>query len=610
VAKEIAAHGAGASTFSDWWAYKVEAADAIPQNAALMMRKGVLVSVNSDSAELARRLNTEAAKSMKWGGLNEDEALSLVTINPAKQLRIDNRVGSLEVGKDADVAVWNHHPLSSYAIVERVYIDGTVYYDRRSEETRLTALQKEKSSLAAAESSSRPATPTPEAQPKISAEEKTGGPRADDEGTAGTTGTNRVPQAARPAQAQTTAAVVAIMNAIIHPINKPTIDRGTLVIRGSKIEAIGVGIQVPAGAKIIDAAGADVYPGFINARTQLGLNEPGPRGFEDVNEMLDLNPQLRSRVAFHMESDSIPVGRANGITTVAIMPGGGTFGGEAAVMNLDGWTWEEATLKPNAGITFNFPTIGGSGGRGGGAGGGRGVAPGGDRNYEDLKRERDRKLDELAHLFDDARAYAKAGQDKTVDWTLEALVPVVDRRLPLVTSVNRAQDIRDAVAFADRVKVNIVISGGAEANAVAALLKEKNIPVIVGPVLGLPLNEDSFHAAPYQLAGELSQAGVKVAFSTGDAAYVRNLPYHAAMSVAWGMNRDDAIKALTIHAAEILGVADRVGTLDVGKDANFFISKGDPLEIRTALTHVFIEGRDVGLDSKHEQLYQKYLARP
>jgi imidazolonepropionase-like amidohydrolase len=364
---------------------------------------------------------------------------------------------------------------------------------------------------------------------------------------------------------------------------------------------------VPAGALVVDAAGSDVYPGFINARTQMGLNEPGPRGFEDVNEMLDYNPQLRTRVAYHAESDAIPVARANGITTVGVMPGGGIFGGEVAVMDLDGWTWEEATLKANAGITFNFPLIGGGGGRGGGRGG---IQAAGDRNYDDMKRERDRKLDELAQLFDQVRAYAKAGPDKTVDWTLDALVPVVERRLPLVTTVNRAQDIRDAVAFADRVKVNLVISGGTEANVVAALLKEKNIPVILGNILSVPVNEDAFHAETYQLAGELSQAGVKVAFSTGDSAYVRIVPYHAAMSVAWGMNRDEALKALTIDAAQILGVADRVGSLDVGKDANLFISKGDPLEVRTSITHVFINGKDVGVDSKQEALYRRYLARP
>src|SRR6185295_18605603 len=176
VAKEIAAHNAGASTFSDWWAYKVEAADAIHYNAAIMVRKGVLTSVNSDSAELARRLNTEAAKSMRWGGLSEDEALALVTINPAKQLRIDNRVGSLEVGKDADVVVWNHHPLSTYAIADRVYIDGTVYYDRLAEDARLTALKKEKSDLAAAEAGrSRAVTGTGERDQPQQDSETTGG---------------------------------------------------------------------------------------------------------------------------------------------------------------------------------------------------------------------------------------------------------------------------------------------------------------------------------------------------------------------------------------------------------------------------------------------------
>src|SRR5262249_52317697 len=155
VAKEIAAHGAGASTFSDWWGYKIEAIDAIPYNAALMTRKGVVVSINSDSAELARRLNTEAAKSIKWGGLSDDEALALVTINPAKQRRIADGVGSLEVGKDADVVIWNHHPLSSYAIAERVYIDGQKYYDRHDDQKRMTELAKEKDSLVDAERSER-----------------------------------------------------------------------------------------------------------------------------------------------------------------------------------------------------------------------------------------------------------------------------------------------------------------------------------------------------------------------------------------------------------------------------------------------------------------------
>ena len=165
------------------------------------------------------------------------------------------------------------------------------------------------------------------------------------------------------------------------------------------------------------------------------------------------------------------------------------------------------------------------------------------------------------------------------------------------------------MAFAERAKINIVISGGIEANYVAPLLKEKNIPVILGGVLTLPSRPDVSHAASYQLAGELAQAGVKFAFSTGDNQNVRLLPNNAAMSVAWGLKREDAIKALTIDAAEILGVADRVGSIEAGKDANLFIAKGDPLEIRTEVTHVIIKGQDVGLANKHLALYEKYIAR-
>ena len=593
VAKEIAAHGAGASTFSDWWAYKIEAADAIPHNAAIMVRKGVLTSLNSDSAELARRLNTEAAKSIRWGGLTEDEAFALVTINPAKQLRIDNRVGSLETGKDADVVVWTHHPLSAYAIADRVYIDGTLYYDRVSEDARLTALKKEKADLAAAESTGRGRSvtgtePRDDASPVVSVPAP--------EVSARTTGTA--------GQSPATGPVWAIINAKIHPITSPTIERGTIVIRGNKIQAIGANVQVPAGAKTVDAAGADVYPGFINARTTLGLNEPGPRGYEDINEMHDYNPQLPTRVAYHSESDSIPVARANGITTAAVVPSGGIFGGEVAIMNLDGWTWEEATLKPNAAIEFNFPSIGGGGGRGGRGGGG---APG--TTFEQVRKQRDDRLAEISKTFALARAYAKGGPDKPKDLVLEALVPVVEGRLPLLTNVSGDANIRDAVMFAEREKVKIIIAGATDAALVAPLLKEKNIPVIIGSVLTTPSREDAFHAATYQAAGELAKAGVKVAFSTSDAAYVRNLPFHAAMSVAWGLDRTEALKALTINAAEMLGIADRVGSLETGKDANLFISKGDPLEPRSEITRVVIQGKDVGLDNKHLALYQKYIAR-
>jgi imidazolonepropionase-like amidohydrolase len=605
VAKEIAAHGAGASTFADWWGYKIEADDAIPHNAAIMVRKGVLVSINSDSAEHARRLNTEAGKTMRWGGLDEDEALALVTINPAKQLRIDNRVGSLDVGKDADITVWTQHPLSSYTTADRVYIDGRLYYDRKADEARITELEKEKAALAAAERGSRGTTP-PGSQDRNGPSEpstlRSNGSSTSSAPT-GTAGT-------APRQNPSSGTALAITNARIFPVTSAPIEKGTIVIRGGRIEAVGANVQAPQDATIIDAKGGHVYPGFINARTTIGIGENGVRGYDDVSEMLDWSQQLRTRVAYHSESETIPVARGTGVTTVGVAPTGGIMSGELAVMNLAGWTWEEATLRPNAGIAFNFPALGGGGrGRGGGGRGGRGGGEGAERTFDDIRRERDRRLDEVVRVLDQARAYAKAGANKSKDWELEALVPVVERRLPLVVNVTREQDIKDAVAFAERANVNIVLSGAIESNYAAQVLEDKNIPVILGNVLAMPSREDSFHASTYQLAGELARAGVKFAFSSGDNQNVRLLPFQAGISVAWGLDRDAAIKALTIDAAQILGVANRVGSLEPGKDANLFVSTGDPLEVRSKVTHVIIEGNDVGTDNKHEALYRKYIAR-
>jgi len=266
-------------------------------------------------------------------------------------------------------------------------------------------------------------------------------------------------------------------------------------------------------------------------------------------------------------------------------------------------------VKTAVGISFQFPAMGG-GGRGGGGGGGGTQTPT-PRPYQDIKKERDARLDQVARLLDEARAYAKAaGPNRRTDWKLEALVPVVDGRIPLITRAGTEQDIRDAVAFADRAGVKMVISGGVEAPMVASLLKEKNIPVILGSVLTLPSREDLPHHASYSAAGDLVKAGVKIAFATGDADNARQLPYQAAQSVAWGLPRDEALKALTIDAAEILGVADRVGSIEPGKIANLVICKGDPLEVRTTFTHVLIAGRDVGLDTKQLALYERYSKRP
>jgi imidazolonepropionase-like amidohydrolase len=262
-------------------------------------------------------------------------------------------------------------------------------------------------------------------------------------------------------------------------------------------------------------------------------------------------------------------------------------------------------VRQNAGIALQFPLLTPPAAPGAGS---AGTTP--PPTFDDLRKARDAKLDRLGRLLDDARAYAKAAQVRQTDWVLDALVPVVGGRLPLVVRAIREPDIRDAIAFAERSGIRLVLSSGPEVALLAPLLKEKKIDVILGPILALPLGEDASHAASYRAAAELARAGVRFAFATGDTTNVRLLPYQAAESVAWGLSRDHAIRALTLDAADILGVGDRLGSIEPGKIANLLIAKGDPLEIRTQLTHVIVNGRSVPLGNRHLELYERYSKRP
>jgi imidazolonepropionase-like amidohydrolase len=583
IAKEIAAHGAGASTFSDWWGYKIEAEDAIPHNAALMVKKGVLVSINSDDAEMARRLNMEAAKTVRYGGLTDDEALALVTINPAKQLKIDNRVGSIDVGKDADVTIWDRHPLSSSALVERTYIDGVAYYDRVKDLQRAADLETERrgritagNAQPAAAQRGRGAFPVPQAQPEPL----------------------RVPtNADGPAWA--------ITNARIVTVSGPVIERGTVVIRGNRIEAVGARVSVPSGARVVDATGSTIYPGMIDAGVDLGINEPGVRNYDDITEILPFGQMLRTRMAYQSDSDAIPITRAEGITTIAVRSGvGGTgrpapvIAGDFPVMNLDGWTWEENTLRPTAGFAMTFPSTGGRGGGGGGGG-----APAANTPTPA------QRIAELDALLQRARAYATENGSRQHDWTLEPFLPIFDGRQAVYVAASTETTIREAVAWAEKAGVRMVLITGADAQRVAPLLRERNIPVILTNLLALPPREDDFHAYIYQTPSVLAKAGVLFAFSSGTFEFSRNVPFQAARAVGWGLDRDEAIKALTLNAAKILGVDSLVGAIERGKLANLVVVKGDPLEIRSQIQHVVIAGRDVPLETKHTELFKRYLSR-
>lgn len=405
----------------------------------------------------------------------------------------------------------------------------------------------------------------------------------------------------------------AIRNARVVTVTGPVIENATVVISNGKIAAVGADVPVPSGARVIDGKGLSVYPGMIDADTEIGLTEIGSvAGSVDTNEIGDNNANIHVDVAIRPDSSHIPVTRVNGVTTALSAPRGGLIAGQSAIVNLDGWTPREMVLKSPAAMHINWP----------GAGGGRGF--GGEfgqaqRSQAEARREQERQIENLKKILRDAAAYGDAKDARakdsslpkqSVDLKLEALVPVVRGQIPVVINVNMERDIKSAIAFVTEMKLKAIISGGVEAYKVADQLKAKNIPVIVGPVLRVPVREDDPYDMPFANAGLLAKAGVKIAFQTNDSAYSRNLPYHAGMAAAFGLSKDEALKAVTINPAEIFGIADKVGSVEKGKIANLIVTDGDPLEIRTHIKHVFINGHEISLTSRHTELYEKYKARP
>jgi imidazolonepropionase-like amidohydrolase len=418
----------------------------------------------------------------------------------------------------------------------------------------------------------------------------------------------------RVVSAQGPADTYAIRNVRIITVTGPVIESGTVVIANGKIAAVGANASVPSGARIIDGKGLSVYPGMIDADTEIGLTEIGSvAGSVDTNEIGDNNANIHVDVAIRPDSSHIAVTRVNGITTALTAPRGGLIAGQSAILNLDGWTPREMVLKSPAAMHINWPG-GGGGGRGGEFGG-----FGQQRSATEARREQDRQIENLKKILRDAAAYGDAKDARAkdsslpkqdVDLKLDALIPVVRGQMPVVINVSLERDIKAVIAFVGELKLKAIISGGIEAYKVADQLKAKNIPVIVGPVLRVPVKEDDPYDAAFANAGLLSKAGVKIAFQTNDSAYSRNLPYHAGMAAAFGLPKEEALKAVTIYPAEIFGIADRVGSIEQGKIANLIVTDGDPLEIRTQIKHVFINGRDIPLTSRHTELYEKYKARP
>jgi imidazolonepropionase-like amidohydrolase len=400
---------------------------------------------------------------------------------------------------------------------------------------------------------------------------------------------------------------IALTGGTIHTVTQGVIQNGTIIFEDGRITAIGSNIAIPGHAQQVDVTGRHIYPGLVDAHSQMGMFEIG--GIDvtiDVNEIGDINPNVRAQVAVNPESRHIGVARSNGVLVTVSSPTGGLVSGLAAAMMLDGWTWEQMTLKPETGLIINWPpAAGGFGGFGGGGGQFGGAGAG------NVEQRYDASLRQIRDFFADARAYraARAGAPDrhASDVRLEAMLPVIDGRVPVMIVANELRQIQDAIAWAAEEGVRMVLVGGRDALYVAPLLAQRQIPVLVSSVLSSPSRQWEPYDSEYSLPARLHQAGVRVGIAGGtSAAYAHRLPYEAGAAIAFGLPADEALRAVTLYPAQMLGFADRVGSLEVGKDATLLITTGSPLEYSTIVEQAFIEGRMIDMEDAHKRFFEKY----
>lgn len=559
VAYEIAAAGVGGSTFSDWWAYKIEAYDAIPQNAALMAEAGVLTSLNSDSDEMVRRLYSEAAKSVRYAGLDRVTALQLVTLNPARQLGIDDRVGSIEVGKDADLTLLNADPLSALARVDWTMVDGQIQFTRRD----AFGLDRDPPVVTPFEELSSAVPPAPPAEGGSSEE---------------------IP-------------VVALVGGTLHPVSEPDIEDGILLLQGGRIVGLGADVEVPADAEVLDVTGLDVWPGMISLNSAVGLYEIGAVAETvDTSEIGGSQPDLRVAASLNAESAHIGVTRHNGVTRAQPTPTGGPISGQSAVVRLNGDTWEEMLFRDRDMLHIRFP-----------------------RTANDAEDKEDaEQADALARLFEDAREWGRVRDEAHEhqlappphDPRLAALVPFARGEKPVALHASNAQTILFAVEFAKEHELDAVLYGGSEAWKVVEVLAEEGIPVVVGPVWALPRSDFDPYDAAFANAAVLHRAGVPFALCTNDRSNERNLAFQAATAAAYGLPPEEALRAVTLYPARILGVDDVLGSLAAGKLADVVVTRGDLLEITSPVEYLFIDGELIDhRDDRQTRFYERYRSR-
>ena len=575
VAPEIVKHGASCSTFADWWTYKIEAYDATPQNAALLHEAGANTVIKSDDWELIRHLYLEAAKTVRYGNMPPDAALQTITLNSAKELGLSDRIGSIEVGKQADLAIFNGHPLNAFSRCEQTLIAGEVFFTRDKQPSAMS----DQAALKSAK---------PLELKLLKPEERV----------------SRIDLDAAKA------AKYAIVGATLHPIDADDIPNGVVLIEDGKVATIGQNITIPEGIPVLRADGLHLFPGLIDAGASVGLVEfEQVRVTDDLSELGQFQADLRAGVAVNPDSELFPVARAGGITMSLCLPAGGgnmtyhqrahgaIIAGQVSIIQLEGWTMPDMVLNMEAGLQLLWP------------GGPNRKSP-----IDDLNRHvKEGRLYEKSRTMNSSVTTKATSEPSNpgilIDPRYEALRPYLRGEKSIFIEADKKQEIVEALQFTEQEKLKVVLCGATDAWKVADRIKAANIPVIVGPVMRRPIEDYDPFDAPYANAGRLHEAGVKFCFRSDSASNSRNLPFEAAMAVAYGLPEKEALRAITLSTAEILGVSDRAGSLTPGKWANIVVTDGSPLQQTTQIKGILIQGRPIQPESRQTRFYEKYRTR-
>lgn len=399
--------------------------------------------------------------------------------------------------------------------------------------------------------------------------------------------------------------LVFIKNGTVHVGNGQVIENCTIKINGNKIVEVGPNIAIPVDdVKVFDAKGKHVYPGLILAASQLGLVEVNSvRATVDHTEIGTMNPSIRSIVAYNTDSKVINTLKSNGILLANVVPQGGTISGSSSVVQLDAWNWEDAIYNADGGMHFNMPSLFF---RPSPFAAFLGLAE--TRNAADFVKEGLTRIEEVKNFFREAKAYHKEASHAAINLKFEATKKLFDKKQKLFVHCDIVKEMLVAIDFAKEFGFDVVIVGGSESFLIPDLLKQNNIAVILAQRHALPTTPDDDIDLPYKSATYLQNAGVLYAINDEDGqTRGRNLPFNAGTAAAYGITKEQALSAITLNAAKVLGIDDKTGSIEAGKDANIVISEGDILDMRTSIiTHAWIQGRLVSLDDKHKQLNERY----